>query len=129
MPGSLPALATPQSPSVAYISVACWRLIVIREESTPNWKRPSSKSNSPSIRPCLISVSWVWALMRSTWDPNCSGGKSGFRVPPVPATAAAASGYQVRAPSGRPLLKRSSCAQLPPQYGPTVQLLVPARLK
>src|SRR5688572_6453015 len=67
--------------------------------------------------------------MRSTCEPICSGGKSGFSVPPVPAMAATEFGYQVRAPIGRPVLNESSCAQLPPQYGPTVQLLVPAMLK
>src|SRR5688572_8174083 len=67
--------------------------------------------------------------MRSTCEPICSTGKSGFTVPPAPATAEEASGNQTRAPIGRPSPNHSSCAQLPPQYGPTVQLLVPAMLK
>src|SRR5262245_10248892 len=67
--------------------------------------------------------------MRSTCEPICSTGKSGFTTPPALATAAAEFGNHVRAPIGRLLLKYSSCAQLPPQYGPTVQLLVPAMEK
>ena len=59
MPGSLPALATLQSPSVELVSLVS-RFILVLAELTPNWKRPSSKSNVPSTRPSLISFTCDW---------------------------------------------------------------------
>src|SRR5690348_4907641 len=104
------------------------------EESRPNWKRPLSKVSSPSSLPCLTSVVCLVIQMRRTCEPSWPPGKSGFTTPPVPASAAASVGYQVREAMGRLSLKVNSCAQLPPQVGP-LQLrgapvaLVPAKLK
>src|SRR6478736_534285 len=122
--------ATPQSPSVWYASDAWRRCVLFLVVANPKLKRPSSNSHSPSTRACLISLIWVCALTRSTWEPMLPSTKPGLVTPFWRETALAMLGYQVGALIGRPLLNQYSCAHAPPQCGalPGAQLLVPAML-
>src|SRR5690606_26855248 len=81
-------------------------------ESTPNRKRPLSNANSPSARPCMISLSCRVDQMRMIWLPNCSGGKAGLTTPLVSASASAVVGYSVFHAIGSPLLNSYSWVQL-----------------
>src|SRR5690606_27637910 len=131
-PGSSPTLSTLQLPSTCVLSFEVRRRIDTLDESTPNDRRPLSKSNAPSMRPCSILLSWREYQMRWIWVPNCSGGNAGLTTPLTLLNASSPFGevgYQVRAMIGRPVLNQYSCAQLPPQYGPPADwhALVPAK--